>query len=65
MDGELLGIEAKVLGVVQGLINGRKLWKMITSEYPSSYVDFRYRADVLINNAEMLAQRLGEKDLVR
>lgn len=34
---------------------------MMNKEYPSTYANFRYRANMMINNAEMLGQRLHEQ----
>lgn len=55
MDGEPLGNETKVLGVVQGLKKGTKLRKLMNKECPSSYVDFKHQAGILISNIKMLA----------
>lgn len=41
LEGEPLGDEAKLLGSVVGLKKGTKLWRHMTSNYPTSYSEFR------------------------
>lgn len=62
MEGETLGDKAKVLRVVGGLKMNCKLWKLMKTQYLTSYADFKQQAGNLINNAELITQRLGEQE---
>lgn len=44
IDGEPLGDEAKVLGVVRGLKTNTKLCEMTNTQYPVAYANFRQQA---------------------
>lgn len=44
IDGEPLGDEAKVLGVVRGLKTNTKLCEMTNTQYPAAYANFRQQA---------------------
>lgn len=61
MEGELLGDEVKVLGAIGSRNINTKLWKMMNTHYPSSYVDFRFKTGNLIHNVELLTSKLNEK----
>lgn len=60
MEGEPLGDEAKILGVVSRLKKSTKPWRHVNSNYPRSYSNFRVRASNIVHTTELLASRLGE-----
>lgn len=61
MEGEPLGDEAILLGVVGRLKSNTKSWKLMNTQYPTSYADFRHHAKILITNDKLIIQLLGEQ----